>query len=387
MKEPDRHQNGSAKAATPTSQGLDRSDAPAAFGTGLLALDVIFSADATRAPLFAAGGTCGNVLAALSYLGWQAFPVARMNGDAASRMVRADLTRWDVSLDFAALKPGVETPIVVQRNKWLRDGSPSHRFSLTCPTCGSWFPSFRPVTSNAAEEVAEAISGAAPSGFAPRVFFFDRVSRGALVLAKALAEQGAVIVFEPTGISDPGLFSEACTVAHILKYSHQRLPQLASGARLRHNVLLEIETLGGKGLRFRSRVSASGKWQALAAVIAPRLLDTAGAGDWCTAGLLSVLAGKGAASLESARQADIEGALRFGQAAAALACGYEGARGVMNAFDPTAFLKAVSTLLRGSQTLEANPPPATNKPDSRHLDSGSRVPRANEVRTICAVCP
>lgn len=44
---------------------------------------------------------------------------------------------------------------------------------------------------------------------AAEVFFFDRVSRGALQLAKASSERGAVVVFEPSGVGDPNLFREA----------------------------------------------------------------------------------------------------------------------------------------------------------------------------------
>jgi fructokinase len=194
----------------------------------LIALDVILSADPTIEPFFAAGGTCGNVLAALSYFGWDAFPVARLNGDAASELVRADLSRWNVSLDFATQTPSAETPIIVQTIRRNRRGHPIHRFSLTCPACGAWFPPYRPVTAKAAEEVIDSVCGASRSAFSPRVFFLDRVSRGALLLAEAFAAQGAVVVFEPIGVGDSTLFKEALACAHVVKYSHQRLPHLAA---------------------------------------------------------------------------------------------------------------------------------------------------------------
>ena len=48
---------------------------PTVVGTGLVALDVVVSGDDVK---YFAGGTCGNVLTCLSYLGWDAKPVARL---------------------------------------------------------------------------------------------------------------------------------------------------------------------------------------------------------------------------------------------------------------------------------------------------------------------
>src|SRR4051794_7137720 len=65
------------------------------YGAGLIALDIVITPD-DRAARTYAGGTCGNVLTILSYLGWESFPIARLNGDAVSARVLADLHRWNV---------------------------------------------------------------------------------------------------------------------------------------------------------------------------------------------------------------------------------------------------------------------------------------------------
>jgi sugar/nucleoside kinase (ribokinase family) len=59
-------------------------------------------------------GTCGNVLSILAYLGWDAFPIARLNSDSASQRVKADMKRWGVKLDFASCPPTTHTPIIIQ---------------------------------------------------------------------------------------------------------------------------------------------------------------------------------------------------------------------------------------------------------------------------------
>ena len=97
----------------------------------------------------------------------------------------------------------------------------------------------------------------------------------ALDLAKVSNDLGALIVFEPSGIGDPKLFREAWSLAHVIKYSHERLRDIADlelGQSDHIGVLLEIETLGADGLRYRSRLPkiAANGWQPVDA------LETAG---------------------------------------------------------------------------------------------------------------
>ena len=85
------------------------------WGTGLIALDVVLKHGEDSAPKLWTGGTCGNVLAILSYLGWNSFPVARLKLDPPARLVLKDLARWGVHTEFATLSPHARTPIVIER--------------------------------------------------------------------------------------------------------------------------------------------------------------------------------------------------------------------------------------------------------------------------------
>src|SRR5947209_2629974 len=175
---------------------------PSVVGTGLIALDVIIDADAPGLSKRWAGGTCGNVLIILSYLGWDSYPVSRLNGETASRRVLRDLKKWGVCLDFAKSEPRLDTPIIIHKISRNGAGEAVHKFSLRCPHCGSWLPTYRAATSSTAQSVAAKLGD-------PAVFFLDRVSRGTLILAKASADKGALVVFEPSGVEDPRLFREA----------------------------------------------------------------------------------------------------------------------------------------------------------------------------------
>ena len=77
------------------------SSTPKVFGAGLIALDVVIGATPEAPVRSYAGGTCGNVLAILAFLGWEAYPIARLNADVASERVRSDLSRWGVHLNHA----------------------------------------------------------------------------------------------------------------------------------------------------------------------------------------------------------------------------------------------------------------------------------------------
>jgi sugar/nucleoside kinase (ribokinase family) len=338
-----------------------------AFGTGLIALDVVISQDATVPVRDSAGGTCGNVLTTLSFLGWDTYPIARLNGDAASLRVKADLRRWGVHLDYAECTPASPTPIIIQQILRDRNGAPRHRFAWSCPNCGKAWPKFLPVT-------AASVQGLKFPSSPPRVFFMDRLSRAAVDLAKDMASRGALIVFEPSARCDEKLWMEALRLTHILKYSRDRHTPLDEAARRDSSIHLEIQTLGADGLRFRSRLprARTRDWVHLAALRAPHVADTCGAGDWCTAGLLDRIGRRGRRGLTSLTTSKLESALKHGQALAAWNCAFEGARGGMYEVDQRGFLMQVACIQSGERI--------------ERTQRRGRRPHAPLTATICPAC-
>jgi len=322
---------------------MTKSREPSIFGTGLIALDLVIGADENRPVRSWAGGTCGNVLSIMAYLGWNAFPIARMNGDPASQRVKADMRRWGVHLKFATCSPTSHTPIIIQQIKRGRDGVPRHRFSWACPRCGEWLPGYKAVTLNAVETILPHLAAAS-------VFFMDRLSPAALVLAEKAKQEGALVFFEPSGKSDEKLLHEALNLIHVLKYADQRLGGIGDLVEESRSLLLEIQTQGEKGLRYRHRHGnrLSG-WQHSDAVQAPTLADSCGSGDWCTAGLLSMAAKRGLSGFMAAGPTAIGEALRYGQALAAWNCSFEGARGGMYAVNRKNFAHQIGALMDGEE--------------------------------------
>lgn len=339
--------------------------APKILGTGLVALDLVVSADPDSPVRSWAGGTCGNVLSILAWLGWDAYPIARLNEDAAAARVKADFKRWGVHLDLAECRPSASTPIIVQQIKASNSGGSTHRFSWSCLRCGGWLPSFKPITRQAVDHVVPYIPETS-------VYFFDRVSRGALELATQASEGGAVVMFEPSGRGDERLFKEALGLAHIVKYADQRMADLAAGDHS-GNLRLEIQTLGSEGLRFRLPHNRHNPgWRMLNAASAPDVRDSCGSGDWCTAGVLAKLASRGVETLDAASVTSVTTALEFGQELAAWNCAFEGARGGM-------YSRSQAVADRPGLFL-----PAASHADAQHADSSPAADLVNCPRCNAA---
>jgi fructokinase len=298
-------------------------------GTGLVALDVIVDETSNVVDL-RAGGTCGNVLTILGYLGWRSVPLGRLAKDAPFSVVASDLKRWGVDTNHLTLGPATPTPVIVEL---LRERG--HRFLLVCPSCGAHLPSYRPITLDMARTLP-------PQLQAPNVFFFDRVSPAAIYLAEQAREAGGLVVCEPSSIRDYALLRRALAVTDILKVSADRIP--AEAIRDADGIPLVIETRGAAGLRYRTYGQP---WKDLGAFPPLAVRDTAGAGDWCTAGLLFRLGCLGAWLRRDLSDDDLlYDAISFGQALGAWTCGFVGPRGGMYQSSRQGFWEAVTGLVK-----------------------------------------
>jgi sugar/nucleoside kinase (ribokinase family) len=316
---------------------------PVVIGTGLVALDVVIPNGLVADPHLHAGGTCGNVLTALAFLGWRSYPIARLSEDGASKNVAADLRQWGVHLDFVTFDEEGSTPVIVQHIRNDKLGTPSHSFSRKCPSCGAILPWYKPV------RVAD-VTDLVPRLPKPQVFFFDRTSRGALSLASQAREQGAVVFFEPSASSDPSHLDEALELAHVVKVSSDRIAGNEAVLTSTQPKII-IETQGSAGLRLRHTHSEAGQqacsWHNMPPIPVESLRDTAGAGDWCTAGIIHMIGAAGAKGIETLTLTEVRTAIEVGQAMASWACGFDGPRGGMYLCDRTAFEASVLDLLNG----------------------------------------
>jgi len=322
------------------SKGIGTSrEKPLIIGAGLMVLDIIIQNDNT-ASVFKAGGTCGNVLAGLSYLGWNSAAIARIGTDSAGMLMRKDLQACGVDVSYIEAEKKVKTPRIIE--KLNSNGvHPKHTFLLRCPICCAYLPRFQSPTLNAVEPILS-------SRLTPAVFFCDRVSPAILKLAKKYRDRGALIFFEPNNFNNLRDIEGLIAICHVVKYSgdetKDRAPDKNESLLKKLNPPLIIKTMGKEGLTFS--YSRSKAWHYQEGIVVNKLKDTCGAGDWCTVGFLYYLNEFAAAqsiSLVDALKSYclIRQSLWHAQIMSALSCSFVGARGLSDAMVRDSLIRAV----------------------------------------------
>lgn len=287
------------------------------LGAGLISLDVLIW-DGNNLPVsYYVGGTCGNVMMILSHMGWESYPIARLDQTKDTRRVLDDMNKHRVHTDFITTSDG-KTPVIVQRNFINKDGVPTHRFESRNGR-GHFYLDFKPLTMKQADAIIKHID------FVPKVFFFDRVAPAILKLATVFKGKGSVVFFEPSSRGgDVKTFNKCVEVADVVKFSDQRIKDFHQFDGVADKLF--IQTQGANGLIYR----LNSDWIHLEPVLNDHVVDTAGAGDWTAAALINELYnGKENQPIASFSNRDIEAALNASQRVGAQSCSYEGARGMM----------------------------------------------------------
>ena len=287
------------------------------LGAGLISLDVLIR-DGERLPVsYYVGGTCGNVMMILAHMGWDAYPIARLDGTKDTARLLADMKKNSVHTDFISTSDG-KTPVIVQRNFINKDGVPTHRFESR-NNMGRFYLDFKSLTLKQTNDVIARID------FVPKVFFFDRVSPAILRLADTFKEKGSAVFFEPSSRGgDVKTFNKCVEVADVVKFSDQRIKDYHQFDDVEDKLF--IQTRGAQGLTYR----LNSGWTHLEPMVNDNVVDTAGAGDWTAAALINELyKDKEKHEIFHFTPTAIAEALNAAQRIGAQSCSYEGARGMM----------------------------------------------------------
>ena len=289
---------------------------PRLVGTGLLALDLIVQHDADGQRLSASGGgTCGNVLAILAQLGWEASWLGAMAPSAPGRMLLEEMQQSGVLTHTSPDE--VPAPIFAHHIRTCADGHASHWFSDACPVCARRLPRYSRPSDTWLRSQAHRVRDA-------NVFFVDRLSAGALDLAQLAHERGALVVYEPSSASDAPWMADMIAIADVVKFSSDRASAL-SGRTPPNDRALWVETRGRDGLRWS--LGRAGAHHAITpAVRNPHAIDSCGAGDWFTSALLFGLARTHERPVDLTF-AQLAALMHQASGVAAWSCGFLGARG------------------------------------------------------------
>ena len=286
------------------------------LGAGLISLDILINGIECQRPIsYYVGGTCGNVMMILSFMGWDSFPVARLDDSKQSTRLIADMKKNNVHTDFVSTNDG-KTPVIIQRNIIDKFGNPTHKFEFK-DSKGRMFLGYSPVTINQAKKVLETLD------FVPTVFFFDRITPANIKMARILKEKGSIIFFEPSCKVTTPHFMDCINISDIVKFSNQRITEIKFFNELK--LPLVIQTLGENGLRFKVYPN---EWVQVPPIKNTNIIDTAGAGDWTSSAFINLLFEQNK-KLNDLSECEIYNMLLNAQVFGSKSCSYEGARGMM----------------------------------------------------------
>ena len=309
--------------------------------TGYCPLDLV-PEQAGNGYILSPGGTCGNVSIILSQLGHLVTPVIAVGSDLRGDRIRSVMQERGVDTSEIVTNIGRKTPAVAQE---ILPATPSkHRFALRCPSCGRSFPRSSGVTLEKAELVAEKLHQS-------QCLFLDRATPASLRLAQMAASRGLLVMFEANHINPSSRNSAAAELSHIIKYSSDvddKTQKWTPSACARTEVI--VQTLGADGAKFRLRKTdrSWGKWIRLPHIVAPFIEDTAGAGDWCSSGILDELLRTRLHRRFS--KESVGRALQFGQALAAMSISFRGPQGLLSQASGTQIRAMARAAVRSGQT-------------------------------------
>ena len=357
---------------------------PTITGAGLVVLDIILN-NGSKTPIFNAGGTCGNVLAGLSFLDWQSKSISRAGKDIAANIMIKYLLADGVNVDYITREEKLNTPRIIEQVK-SNGYYARHRFFLRCPTCNTYLPRFRSPTLDFISDIIKKD--------VPDVFFFDRVTPSTLKLAKENKKRGALVFFEPNKLKNLEKLKEAIGLCHILKFSnhtsrkdiHHLIEDTAILEKIRdYRPYLIIKTLGEHGL-FYSHPDDE-KWRHKKAKKLKKVYDTCGSGDWLTVGFLFYLqkqAFKNRIKLIDALQSTelVTSALDFSQILASLSGMFVGAMGLSKQLKKNEVLSIIEENMKENpETISPIDINLNSKPHIDHLIN-KEIPGKN----YCPTC-
>ena len=264
------------------------------------------------------GGTCGNVSAFVTALGLDVTTLAKIGDDVRGEVLLQRTEESGLGTTGTERIPGMQTPAIVE----LLSGDTvrTHRFVFKCPLCAARLPKAAVVSKKHVDAVVQDIESY-------DAYFFDRATPSTVHLAQAARDAGLLTVFEPTTVPRTVLAERGAALSDIVKVSQQPSDTMtkwrpAKGASTK----IIVETLGSRGIRYRGRVQRGwSAWRKQPAAERSGVRDTAGAGDWLTAGLLTYLLARPTELTLSSVQA----ALEYGQRLSALSLAFDGPHGAL----------------------------------------------------------
>ncbi|MCK5542763.1 MAG: hypothetical protein KAI40_08710 [Desulfobacterales bacterium] len=328
---------------------LTNSVTPKILGAGLVCLDIIKDFDSIS---YLNGGSCGNVTAALSFMGWNSSVITKRYEGTAGRIINENLVNSEVS-QIAVGKKTIEAPMIIEELISKKGIYLKHKFLMTCAECGQDLPKVSLFDKQSITMVLEKSKEF-------DILYTDRSSPGISLLKEFFNKNNNWTVYEPNSARNIKAFMKNSLNSKIVKFSADKI-SFKVAEKLRSNAdesatVLIVHTNGENGLQFcyRKKNNKISNWVHLNPQPVLKLVDTTGAGDWCTTGLINVLVGNNRKSKKWLSKNEVISALQYGQALAAISCSFIGAQGLIYA-DSKKYSNNLLNIIKRSRKKEIKP--------------------------------
>lgn len=267
------------------------------------------------------GGTCGNVMSMLPYLGVQTYPLALLDDSGLGMKIKDTLALYGADTRFVSNTEKGGTTLLRCTHKRDAEGNKVVKFRATSP--GSMFAKRRQLSTKGGEveEFLESLD------FVPDVFFFDDPAAAHVQIAQALRPKGTLVYFEPEGIKDGKVapFLKRVEVADIVKFSAEKITDESWMEKFDDKLF--IRTMGEKGVAFRLR---GGEWTVVPPVANDNVVDWEGAGDWTTSALIAELCKGGHMKVSELTDEIVRAALEEAQKVASRSVSFLSSKGMIH---------------------------------------------------------
>lgn len=263
------------------------------------------------------GGTCGNVMSILAWMGWHTLPAARLDNSETGLLIKADLESYGCDTRLVSNTPDGGTTILDIIHKTGRDGKPKTAYMAHSPR-GGRFVNHRFWTLKQAQALFDSLEEM------PDVFFFDRCAPGNILLAQLFHERGVLVYYEPNEPVDRN-FLRAVATSDIVKFSNEKHPDVSFTEGFTDKLF--IQTLNEKGLRFKLRAEG---WMTIPPEHNPHAVDGEGAGDWTTSTFINELGHHHMLTFDRIHQPNVTHCLEEAQRVASMSVSYLGAKGLIH---------------------------------------------------------
>ena len=263
------------------------------------------------------GGTCGNVMSILAWMGWHTLPAARLDDSEAGLLIKADLESYGCDTRLVSNTPDGGTTILDIIHKTGRDGKPKTAYMPHSPR-GGRFVNHRFWTLKQAQTLFDSLEEM------PDVFFFDRCAPGNILLAQLFHERGVLVYYEPNEPVDRN-FLRAVAASDIVKFSNEKHPDVSFTEDFTDKLF--IQTMNEKGLRFKLRAEG---WITIPPEHNPHAVDGEGAGDWTTSAFINEMGHHHMLTFDRIHLPNTWHCLQEAQRVASESVSYIGAKGLIH---------------------------------------------------------